>query len=63
MGVQHYQPVALFGGVSGLEETKSRDERKRLLCERLGVNLVYVMHDEDIGRRANEIHALYYDKK
>ncbi len=59
MGVQHYQPVALFGGASALEETKARDERKRVLCERMGVTLLYVTHEEDIGRRAKEIHVQF----
>lgn len=59
MGIQHYQPVAVFGGASAFEKTKERDERKRVLCERLGVTLVYVTHEENIGRRAKEIHAQF----
>jgi hypothetical protein len=55
MGAQHYEPIELFGGSRALQETKARDERKRLLCERMGVVLVYVTHEEDIGRRAREI--------
>ena len=48
MGAQHYEPIAMFGGAQSLADTKSRDERKRTLCERMGVALVYVRHDEDI---------------
>jgi hypothetical protein len=55
MGAQHYEPIELFGGSRALEETTARDERKRLLCERMGVVLVYVTHEEDIGRRARQI--------
>ncbi|MBX3363762.1 MAG: hypothetical protein KF866_03255 [Phycisphaeraceae bacterium] len=58
MGAQHYQPVSVFGGERALEETKARDERKRAICERMGINLVYVTHEEDVGRRAREIHAI-----
>lgn len=54
MGSQHYQPVEVFGGARALEETKERDQRKLTLCERMGVTLVYVTHEEDVGRRARE---------
>lgn len=59
MGAQHYHPVEIFGGSRALEETINRDERKRVLCERMGVNLVYVTYQEDIGRRAREIHTMF----
>lgn len=59
MGAQHYQPVEMFGGARGLEQTKARDERKRTLCERMGISLIYVTHEEDIGRRAREIHTQF----
>gem|GEM_PF-3359945 len=57
MGAQHYQPVALFGGEVALKETQRRDARKKGLCDRMGVSLVYVTHEEDVGRRAREIHS------
>jgi hypothetical protein len=57
MGEQHYQPVDLFGGEQALKETQKRDDRKRHLCEQMGVSLVYVTYEEDIGRRAREIQA------
>jgi hypothetical protein len=59
MGAQHYQPVEVFGGARALEETKVRDDRKRALCERMGITLVYVTHEEDVGQRAREIHSLF----
>ena len=59
MGEQHYQPVEVFGGVEALEITRLRDERKRVLCEQMGVTLVYVTYQEDVGRRAREIHAQF----
>lgn len=60
MGVQHYEAIELFGGNKGLQETKRRDENKRVLCERMGVSLVYVTYEEDIGRRAQEIYNHYH---
>jgi hypothetical protein len=58
MGVQHYEPVDIFGGNDALEATKKRDQRKRELCERMGIELIYVTHQQDIGERAREIHSL-----
>jgi len=58
-GAQHYEPVEVFGGESGFEDLKARDERKRVLCTRMNLNLEYVTYEEDIGRRAREIFAQY----
>ncbi len=57
MGAQHYQPVDLFGGEKALKETQKRDDRKRKLCEQMGITLAYVTHEENIGQRAREIFA------
>jgi hypothetical protein len=59
MGAQHYEPIELFGGTRALQETQARDERKRRLCERMDIVLVYVTHEDDIGRRAQEIFDKY----
>jgi hypothetical protein len=59
MGLQHYQPVDVFGGLPAYLEMQKRDERKRRICERMGVSLVYVKHDEDVGQRAREIFEQY----
>lgn len=63
MGAQHYQAIEIFGGKRALEETRKRDERKRSLCELMGVSLVYVTHEEDIGRRAIEIHSQFNERR
>lgn len=55
MGLQHYEPVDFFGGADGLRQTQERDERKRKKCEHMGVTLIYVTHEEDVGKRAKEI--------
>lgn len=56
MGKQHYEPVEYFGGQKGFEDTIKRDERKRDVCQRMGIDLIYVTHEEDVGKRAIEIH-------
>jgi hypothetical protein len=40
-GAQHSEPVALWGGEEGLTRQRARDERKRVLCQRHGCNLIY----------------------
>lgn len=39
-GRQHYEPVDFFGGKSGFESLKERDERKIKLCHENGIKLV-----------------------
>lgn len=57
MGIQHYEPVEVFGGDEGFTATVQRDERKRELCSNAGIVLEYVRYDEDIAARASEIYA------
>ena len=40
-GIQHFNSVSFFGGASFLEETKKRDDKKRILCKENGINLLY----------------------
>lgn len=55
MGRQHYEPVDFFGGDAAFAEVQERDRRKQDVCAKRGIDLFFVKHDEDIGRRANEI--------
>lgn len=48
-GVQHFKPVAHWGGEEGLRKVKERDQRKRQLCRAAGVHLVYFRYDEDLS--------------
>jgi hypothetical protein len=41
-GAQHDQPVAYFGGYEAFEKNQKRDERKRRLCKKHGIRLIYV---------------------
>lgn len=40
-GKQHFKPIKLFGGKEEYEKIKERDERKRQLCEKHGIKLLY----------------------
>lgn len=48
-GVQHYEPVDHWGGEEALEERQARDEAKRRLCDKHGIDLVEVRYDEDLS--------------
>lgn len=54
-GLQHYEPVAIFGGEDKFIETLERDERKRRLCKENGVKLIYWKYDEPINSEQFEI--------
>jgi len=41
-GAQHDQPVAYFGDYEAFEKNQKRDERKRRLCKKHGIRLIYV---------------------
>jgi hypothetical protein len=63
MGKQHYETVDYFGGEHAYNETVKRDRYKKHLCDRMGVNLIYVTYEEDVGLRAREIFSEYNPKK
>ena len=44
-GIQHYHPVAFFGGEDALMQRKELDQQKRLLCEENGVRLIEWAYD------------------
>lgn len=40
-GYQHFHPVKYWGGDKNFEYTKNRDDKKRLLCEKHGIKVLY----------------------
>ena len=40
-GIQHFEPVDYFGGDKGFKKVLERDKRKKSLCEKHGVKLLY----------------------
>lgn len=51
-GVQHYQPVAMFGGDAGYARVVARDELKRQLCQANRVEVVDVRFDAPLTKSA-----------
>jgi hypothetical protein len=49
-GIQHYKPVDHWGGPEALAELKKRDRRKKRLCEKNGVRLVYFRFHDSLDR-------------
>lgn len=47
-GVQHFLPVDIFGAEKGLDETKSRDKKKKEKCYANGVHLIEWTYDEPL---------------
>lgn len=54
-GIQHYRPVGFFGGEEGFRQTLERDRRKRTLCEKNGVKLIYVNENYDLTAVINKV--------
>lgn len=47
-GLQHSEAVDFFGGEEGLKNNRRRDEKKRMLCRKNGVKLLYWKHDDPL---------------
>lgn len=47
-GQQHYEPVDIFGGEEALEKNKKMDKRKKLLCQKNEIDIIYFRHDENL---------------
>ena len=48
-GVQHFEPVAHWGGEEALAKLQKRDAKKKRLCREAKVKLVYFCHDENLS--------------
>ena len=44
-GKQHYEPIEIFGGKEGFENTKIRDRNKKSLCKKNGIKLLEWKYD------------------
>lgn len=40
-GIQHFKPIERFGGENSFIECQKRDKKKKKLCEKHGVKLLY----------------------
>lgn len=50
-GIQHYQPVELFGGQDGYNHRVELDNKKRKLCIENHVHLIEIRYDEHVTPR------------
>lgn len=61
-GLQHYQPVDLFGGKEQFKERQRLDERKRMLCKENGVKLIEWKYTSEVTeenvKKILEIHSI-----
>lgn len=48
-GKQHFEPVDFFGGESGFERLKIRDEEKLKLSKAHGIKLIYINYWEEVS--------------
>jgi hypothetical protein len=48
-GVQHFEPVDHWGGESALLDLTARDARKRDLCQKAGIKLLFFDCDDDLS--------------
>ncbi len=49
-GIQHYKPVDHWGGIEALEKTKARDRKKKLLCDKNSIKVIYVSYLEEVSK-------------
>lgn len=54
-GKQHYEPVDIFGGEEGFQNTIERDKNKRKLCKRNNCLLIEIRYDEDFNISVEKI--------
>lgn len=47
-GIQHFKAVNHWGGKEQLKKQQEHDMRKRELCEKLGINLIYINYYEPL---------------
>lgn len=48
-GIQHYKPVRHWGGKEALKKVQERDKKKKQICKKLSVNLIYFEHNEELS--------------
>lgn len=48
-GIQHFEPVAHWGGMEALQNLKARDKKKEEICNSQDVPLIYFRYDEGLS--------------
>lgn len=58
-GRQHFEPIEIFGGNKGFEDTKKRDEIKNLYCKLNNIPLIRLPYTLSIDEIKNKINEYY----
>jgi len=53
-GIQHFEPIEHWGGKASLEQVMERDKRKKRLCKKNGIKLVFLYYNEELSRELVE---------
>jgi len=53
-GIQHFEPVEHWGGEASLRKVIERDNKKKKLCSKNGINLIYFYYYEELSRELVE---------
>ncbi len=59
-GIQHSEPIEHWGGEAALKQVIVRDKKKKKLCSKNGINLIYFHYYEELSRELveNKIYQL-----
>jgi len=49
-GEQHFKPVYFWGGAEGLEASQKRDEKKRGVSRKHGIEILYFSYTDEVNR-------------
>jgi len=53
-GIQHFEPIEHWGGKASLEQVTERDKRKKRLCNKNKIKLIYIYYYEELSRELVE---------
>jgi len=56
-GAQHLRPIDFFGGEEAFKKTQQRDRKKKSLCDKHGIRLIYVYENYDLKDVIDEINS------
>jgi hypothetical protein len=57
-GIQHFEPVSVFGGIKEFEKTKIRDKIKNEYCEKNNIHLIRISYLDDFDEKLSTINEL-----
>ncbi len=54
-GIQHFEPVKIFGGIEGFKQQQKRDKIKDVFCKSKNIKLIRISYKDDVIKILNEI--------